>query len=260
MSLKRTFIALFTLALATTAQAKVEFGQKIVGGIEASVGEFPFQVSIQSNYGGHFCGGSLIKPNWVLTAAHCVQRWSNTNKIIIGTNDTSNVNGAETFYAVKVIAHPKFDGSTLDSDFALIKLSGDSKFRPIELNLVEPTIDSKAPTMVWTSGWGATNEGSYSLPTKLRKVEVPLITTETCNSKSAYDGAVTDTMICAGYAEGGKDACQGDSGGPLFTQQASGDFSLVGVVSWGMGCARPNKYGVYSKVNTMADWILNQVR
>lgn len=259
MSLRRILMAAFTIVFTIAVQAKVEFGQKIVGGIEAENGEFPFQVSIQSSYGGHFCGGSLIKSNWVLTAAHCVQGWSSSNKVIIGTNDTSSKT-AETFTVTKVIAHPNFSNSTLDSDYALLKLSGDSQARPIELNLVEPNIDEKAPTMVWTSGWGATNEGSYSLPKKLRKVEVPLVTTELCNSKAAYDGAVTGTMICAGYAEGGKDACQGDSGGPLFVKQASGDYSLIGVVSWGMGCARPNKYGVYSKVNAMAEWILNQIR
>lgn len=260
MSLKGILMAAFAVVFAGSVQAKVEIRPNIVGGVEAENGELPFQVSIQSSYGGHFCGGSLIKPNWVLTAAHCVQGWSSSNKIVVGTNDQTNTAGAEVFTAAKVIAHPNYNSGTLDSDYALLKLSGDSKFRPIDLNLVEPTIDDKAPTMVWTSGWGATNEGSYSLPSKLRKVEVPLVSTAVCNSSAAYSGAVTEHMICAGYAQGGKDSCQGDSGGPLFARQASGDYTLIGVVSWGQGCARPNKYGVYSKVNAMADWILEQTR
>ena len=180
-------------------------------------------------------------------------------KIVVGLHDQSNKTGTETFTAKKIVAHPQFNRSTLDFDYALIQLSGDSKFRTIDLNRVEidvPKNDDKF--MVWTSGWGTTSEGSYTLPKILQKVEIPLVSAEDCNKSDVYNGEITDRMICAGLKLGGKDSCQGDSGGPLFTQQASGDFSLVGIVSWGEGCARPNKYGVYSKVNAMIDWIEKQ--
>lgn len=244
-----------TLGFSTSSFAGVSFGQKIVGGVEAQKGEFPFQVSLQSSSGSHFCGGSLIKKNWVLTAAHCVQG-SSTMKVVVGLHDQSDKSGTETFSTKKIVAHPQFNRSTLDYDYALIQLNGDSKFRTIDLN----TIEANAPDMVWTAGWGTTSEGSYTLPKILHKVEVPLVSQEDCNSSTAYSGDITDRMICAGFAEGGKDSCQGDSGGPLFVQETSGDFKLIGIVSWGEGCARPNKYGVYSKVNVMVDWIMQQTQ
>ena len=144
----------------------------------------------------------------------------------------------------------------MDYDYALIQLSGDSKFRPIDLNRVEIAIPTGQDQYnVWTSGWGTTSEGSYTLPKILNKVEIPLVTTEACNAADVYSGDITDRMICAGLKDGGKDSCQGDSGGPLFVKQTSGDFTLIGIVSWGEGCARPNKYGVYTKVNVMTNWI-----
>ncbi|MEQ1723420.1 MAG: serine protease [Pseudobdellovibrio sp.] len=265
---QKLFAVIITAALSITAHAKQietkgsEFRPLIVGGVVAEKGEFPFQVSMQSSSGSHFCGGSLIKKNWILTAAHCVASWSKTNKIVIGLHDQKNKVGTETFTSVKVVAHPLYNRSTLDYDYAVIQLSGDSKFRTIDLNTAEieiPELD-KAPLNVWTSGWGTTSEGSYALPNLLNKVEIPLVTTKNCNAATAYNGDITDRMICAGLPQGGKDSCQGDSGGPLFVKQTSGDYLLVGVVSWGEGCARPNKFGVYSKVNVMVDWIAQQTQ
>lgn len=258
MFTKRILVAVVTVCNLNAFAA--QFDQKIVGGVPAVKGELPFQVSLQSSSGSHFCGGSLIKTNWVLTAAHCVQG-SSAMKIVVGLHDQSDKTGTETFSAKKVIAHPQFNRSTLDYDYALIQLSGDSKFRTIDLNRIEIEVPKNDDQfMVWTSGWGTTSEGSYTLPKILNKVEVPLVSAEDCNAASAYGGDITDRMICAGYKQGGKDSCQGDSGGPLFTRETSGDFSLVGVVSWGEGCARPNKFGVYSKVNIMIDWIAKQTQ
>jgi trypsin len=249
---RQSFIVALALSLGIVVQADVKFGEKIVGGVPAEKGELPFQVSLQSTWGGHFCGGSLIKPNWVLTAAHCVD--DDNMKVVIGLYNQGDMTGAEVFKPVKIIAHPQFNRDTLDYDYALIQLDGQSTYQPIDLNRSEIDL-SAGPVNVWTSGWGTTSEGSFALPKILNKVEIPLVPTDVCNSKDVYDGGITEHMICAGLPEGGKDSCQGDSGGPLFMKQDGGAFKLVGIVSWGEGCARPNKYGVYTKVNVMTEWI-----
>ncbi len=265
MSIKLLAV-LLTASLSIAAQAnntkKTAITPYIVGGVVAEKGEFPFQVSLQTSSGSHFCGASLIKKNWILTAAHCVSRWNASNKIVVGLHDQKDKTGSETFNSVKVVAHPQFNKNTLDYDYAVIQLNADSKFRSIDLNTTEIQIPEadQSPVNVWTSGWGTTSEGSYTLPRLLNKVEVPLVTAKACNDPAAYNGGITDRMLCAGLVQGGKDSCQGDSGGPLFVKQTSGDYLLLGVVSWGDGCARPNKFGVYSKVNVMVDWISSQIQ
>lgn len=258
-------LSITAFAAPTQSQVKFpgsDFKPEIVGGVPAEKGELPFQVSLQSSSGSHFCGGSLIKKNWVLTAAHCVTSWNKANKIVIGLHDRNDKVGTETFTALKVVPHPQFNRSTFDKDFAVIQLSGDSNFKTIDLNSTEIQIPepTQAPYNVVTSGWGATSEGSYGLPRILQKVEVPLVTQKVCNAATSYNGKILDSMICAGLEAGGKDSCQGDSGGPLFVTETSGNFLLIGVVSWGEGCARANKYGIYAKVNNQIDWIAQQTQ
>jgi trypsin len=255
--LNRTLVAGLIFSAATSFAG--ELHQRIVGGVEASLGEFPFIVSLQSGSFGHFCGGSLIKKNWVLTAAHCV-KGSSIKKIVIGLHDQDDTKNAESLKAKRIIAHPQYDSNASDYDFALIELSKDSAFQPIDVNSEEIQIsnDPNQAIIATTAGWGATSEGSYNLPNLLQKVDVPLVPADVCNK--SYSGQITDRMICAGYAQGGKDSCQGDSGGPLVAETADHHRVLVGVVSWGQGCARPDYYGVYSKVNSVYDWIENTAR
>ncbi len=215
---------------------------KIVGGTEAEKGEFPFIVSLQDRH-GHFCGGSLIKKDWVLTAAHCVQEGVKT--AVVGLHNQRQSKNTEKFSVDKVIPHPDFDKKPMDYDFALVHLAGESKHPPVTLNRSEL---SGSISLV-TSGWGDTGEG---FPKILRKVTLPLVPAKTCST--AYPGRITDRMLCAGFAEGGKDSCQGDSGGPLVLGSGL-ERTLVGVVIWGKGCGRPGKYGIYAKVSSVTSWI-----
>ena len=249
------------LAIAQVATAKPVFTGKIVGGENAQQGEIPYIVSLRGSSGSHFCGGSLISQKWVLTAAHCV-RGGTVKEIWVGMLDQKNTAGVEKIKPARIIAHEKYNSGSMENDFALIELSQNSSFAPVALNQVEINLDDStdaAPIMSMTAGWGATKESSYTLPNMLQKVSVPLVSTKACNATEAYNGQIKDSMICAGLKAGGKDSCQGDSGGPLVVTNEDGSHLLVGVVSWGQGCARANKYGVYSKVNVAIEWINSKI-
>jgi secreted trypsin-like serine protease len=130
-------------------------------------------------------------------------------------------------------------------------LESPSAYTPIEL--MTPTLDTAVQVGDFydVAGWGTLREGG-SLATTLQKVKVPLVDQRTCSN--AYDGIV-DSMVCAGFADGGKDSCQGDSGGPMFLTGSDGKFYQAGVVSFGSGCARPDAYGVYTRVSSFSSFI-----
>jgi trypsin len=206
----------------------------IVGGWEVDPAcpdcKYDFMVSVQTNGGWHFCGGSLVREDWVVTAAHCMSG-ENTNsfRIKIGLHNVNGTTGAITRYPDQIIIHPQYSSNSLNNDYALVHLSQPvTEFEPIQL--CTDTAHDEEPVMSTTMGWGATSSGGSS-SNFLLEVDVPI--DDGCGSYSNSD--ITNNMVCAGDGNGGEDSCQGDSGGPLIMTNDEGEYELIGIVSWGYG-------------------------
>ena len=230
---------------------------RIVGGTEVKAHSWPWQVSLQA--GDHFCGGSLINQQWILTAAHCEPgfEWGNGDQIIeIGMHDLHDrAKFQRTVTVDQIISHEDYNSKIYDSDIMLIKLSEKIDFgeyiQPVCLPEANQRID--VGTHCYTTGWGHT-EFMGSAPKTLQQVMVPILSDETCNRDDWYGGRITDNMLCAGYHEGGRDSCQGDSGGPLVCY-IDEHWILYGIVSWGEGCAQEAKPGLYTRVSNFVVWV-----
>ncbi|NKL82751.1 trypsin-like serine protease [Rhizobium leguminosarum] len=281
-------IASVMLLLATPvlAQQDTDFagedGGRVIGGQAAKKGEWPWQVKIlapdpeqRGRFGGH-CGGSLISPRWILTAAHCVTS-GRSGKQDLFARDLLIVEGKSKIDKViavdgpdkpglaveEVIIHEDFDRKVFANDIALIKLSEPAKSKPAILASTSDDEVEAAGHPAIVTGWGYTKadhgwDDKY-LPTELQEVELPIVPREDCRAayrdSSMRMNPIDERNVCAGYAEGGKDACQGDSGGPLVAQRPDKRWIQLGIVSWGAGCAEAEHYGVYTRVAAFRDWI-----
>jgi trypsin len=230
--------------------------EHIVGGVAASAGDAPFIVSVQRS-GSHFCGGSLLNANTVLTAAHCAAAVnSNPSGITVRAGSLNRNSGGVTASASSLKIHPSYSGTSstpqYNNDVAIIKLSSSiATSSTIQYAVLAAAGSDPADGLsTTTAGWGTTTEGGSS-PTALRKVDVPIISRATCRTQYAAS-RISDNMICAGVSNGGKDSCQGDSGGPLYDTSSK---VLLGVVSWGDGCARAGAPGVYARVGSTSSFI-----
>nr|XP_037867296.1 37-kDa protease isoform X1 [Bombyx mori] len=256
--------------------------RRIVGGYETKETEYPWMAALL--YGGRFyCGGALISDLYVLTAAHCTSGFRKERITVrFLEHDRSKVNETKTIdrKVSDIIRHLRYNPGTYDSDIALLKLAervdlssalkrvrseGDNGtatdddkdvgLRPVCLPSSGLSYNNYTGVV---TGWGTTEEGG-SVSNALQEVKVPIVTNEEC--RKGYGDRITDNMICAGEPEGGRDACQGDSGGPMHVLEIeTSKYSEVGVVSWGEGCARPNKPGVYTRVNRYLTWIKQNTR
>lgn len=262
---------------------------RIVGGVEVTPKyKHKHLVSLQRSNGFHFCGGSLIYDGtWVLTAAHCLQGAAYgqvpaaLGKVVIHRHDFRLAPAAEQATeakAYRVYNHPSYNAQTQSNDISLIKLASlNNPNAPMAAADVPPSVKgniiklddgsfSQEDQLVTVAGWGALRSNGPS-PQTARQVTVQFITNTKCQlnggragSPNQYRGRLDNTMICAGQKDGapGKDSCQGDSGGPLTTAciiNGQPRAVLVGVVSWGFGCALANLPGVYANVNHFRNWV-----
>ena len=279
-----------------SARAASERFTRIVGGEAASAGAWPWQVALVELHdrgGGRgagfrqFCGGSVIAPWWVLTAAHCVDGVRPEElQVLVGTRDLDR--GGRLLGVRAIHVHEEYRSAVEGNDIALLRLAREAGVAEVELPTAERTGAVATPgTSATVTGWGllrplkcisGTKPGAHRCRTqdggkghfvdgltgepvklsdvrtsKLMEVDLPLIEEETC--RAAYPGtAIDERTVCAGLRRGGKDSCQGDSGGPLVVRDGDTWFQ-AGVVSWGRSCAKPGQYGVYTSVGAFERWI-----
>ncbi|KAK7080485.1 Transmembrane protease serine 6 [Halocaridina rubra] len=228
---------------------------RIVGGQPANVGEFPYLVSIQDISLGtdrHFCGGAIYSDSYILTAAHCLIDISPANiKVVAGEHDRGVSEGNEQItYVTEMISHPNFNVDTYLNDIALLKLTQKLRFNNYVKSILLPDETVTSPSCVM-AGWGATIENGNPVDI-LQKVTLPLWDDVSCNDfLNEYCPSCIGLSICAGEHEGGKDACHADDGGPLVCTETE----MIGLSSWGYGCARPNKPGVYVELMHYKAWV-----
>lgn len=236
---------------------------KVVGGQYAKPGDDPWQVAlIRAVLTGPgrrpFCGGVIIADRWALTAAHCVDNGTHKSELYlqVGSGDVSQ--GTLRASVERILIHPDYvPGTRPQHDIALLLvdrslLSAQSREIAMIAWADEDTLLARRHTARVT-GWGAISPGGGAVR-ELRFAELVFYANEQCTDSVAYGNDVTEHMVCAGFASAPQDSCQGDSGGPL-TVSIDGARYLVGIVSWGEGCARPGKFGVYTRVAHYADWL-----
>jgi trypsin len=234
----------------------------VVGGRDASPGEYPSNARV--SYQAFLCSGTLIAPNWVLTAGHC----SSVTGAAVATPASwppqlidvrvggTRAGEGDRVPVTRVVMQPNYL-LNIGYDISLLQLSRASTMTPTKVAGSGERALWSPDVMETIVGWGTTEEGG-DIPDTLQEAEVPITTDAYC--ADAYDDFEATTMVCAGFPQGGVDTCQGDSGGPMFGRAADGSLRVVGATSWGEGCARPGKPGVYARVadQVLREWIRSQ--
>ncbi|KAL4899435.1 hypothetical protein BDW74DRAFT_183687 [Aspergillus multicolor] len=240
-------ITLLSLPLLSLAE------KAIVGGSQVAITDFPYQATLRMNNAFH-CGAVILSPHYIATAAHCVVGAA-TWRLAVRAGSESTQSGGVVVNASSVTVHPDYDDAKLNPDIAIVALAQDLTYSETIQPLPLPKMGYTGPATgdeVLVSGWGALTQGGLASP-MLQAVTVPVVEQGTCVAAyKDYSVHVLDEMFCAGVPEGGKDACRGDSGSPAVV-----DGVLVGLVSWGEGCAKAAYPGVYTRVSAVREFILD---
>lgn len=235
----------------------------IAGGTPAKPGEFPSIVLIRMPLIGQFCAGTLITKSWVLTAGHCLNH--PFTQVITGLNSGDAKIPAETFSVSRFVRYPLYNQALEHSyDIGLIKIAGLSKSPPSKLLAQRLQLPREGRLNATIAGWGATHGFDFDLEDvllsqkPLLRADVPIVADARC--EAVYPGRLDESMVCAGFEQGGVDSCSRDSGGPLLVHSFKGVPLLAGLVSWGDGCAAPHQFGVYARVDRILDWIRETIQ
>lgn len=270
----RFLVALLTAAALCSGwgsgPALAQLGARIVGGVPAPEGELQFQacLSIGRQDGICSCGGTLVSADWVITAAHCVVSprtgaVAAPDAIRIRLGSVYRDQKGTVVGARQVIAHERYNRSTLENDIALVRLTSPVSLPAVTLEpgtgIPQRVLQVTASPWATVAGWGdmVGSQSVVKVAQALQKAEVPIVDNATCNASMAYlAGPIDDRRICAGLSEGGVDSCNGDSGGPLLLRLDGTRWVQVGIVSYGHEeCGKPGHYGVYTRVAAFQPWI-----
>ncbi len=235
------------------AQEEIRLGgRRIVGGEQTDIQSHPWQIAIniRRTDGIYLCGGTVAQ-TWILSAAHCFRSSDQPAAVRIKAGATNYVDEGIWSDVERVVMHERYNSATYEHDIAMLKVKRATSGRVIPLIPTSLAIPLRQPLEV--TGWGTTTEGGQ-ISKRLLKGVVPYVANTICNEAVSYNGRVLVGMLCAGHSDGGTNSCQGDSGGPLVWNTEAGNV-LVGVVSFGDGCARRMKYGVYTRVSSYLEWI-----
>ncbi|XP_013004333.2 plasminogen [Cavia porcellus] len=230
---------------------------RVVGGCVANPYSWPWQISLRTRLTmRHFCGGTLIAPEWVLTARHCLDKSLNPlyYKVILGAHQELKLEShVQAIDVARLFLGPS------GADIALLKLSSPAMITDKVIPACLPSQNYVVAdrTLCYVTGWGDT-QGTYGAGL-LKEAQLPVVENKVCNRFEYLNGRVKSNELCAGHLAGGADSCQGDSGGPLVCFEKD-KYILQGVTSWGLGCARPNKPGVYVRVSRFVNWIEETMR